>query len=84
MYHILIEIDNRKIQLYVLAAPITGTEECTDSPLTFDLFSGQVPSMTEYKYLDRVKWLEMYGVDLHPVRVSQLFPRSVKWSEVQH
>ncbi|KAI0222099.1 Band 4.1-like protein 4A [Lamellibrachia satsuma] len=29
---------------------------------------GQVPSMTEYKYLDRVKWLEMYGVDLHPVK----------------
>ena len=34
------------------------------------MFRGQVPSMTEYKYLDRVKWLEMYGVDLHPVRVS--------------
>ena len=76
------------LQRYVLAAPITDTEteteECTNSPLTFDTFSGQVPSMTEYKYLDRVKWLEMYGVDLHPVRVSQLFPWSVKWSDVQH
>ena len=29
-----------------------------------------VPLMAEYRYLDKVKWLDMYGVDLHPVMVS--------------
>jgi len=33
---------------------------------------GQVPARAEYQYLDRVKWLDMYGVDLYPVQVTNL------------
>ncbi|XP_055586864.1 band 4.1-like protein 4A isoform X2 [Uranotaenia lowii] len=28
---------------------------------------GMVPSQAEFNYLDKVKWHDMYGVDLHPV-----------------
>ncbi len=31
---------------------------------------GLVPAVAEMRYLDRVKWLDLYGVDLHPVLVS--------------
>ena len=28
---------------------------------------GQTPSVAELNFLERAKWLDMYGVDLHPV-----------------
>lgn len=31
---------------------------------------GMSPSIAELNYLDKVKWHDMYGVDLHPVLVS--------------
>jgi len=30
--------------------------------------SGQMPARAEYNYLDRVRWLDMYGVIVHPVK----------------
>ena len=33
---------------------------------------GITPATAEMTYLEKVKWLDMYGVDLHPVMVSKI------------
>lgn len=33
---------------------------------------GMSPSAAELNYLDKVKWHDMYGVDLHPVLVCMM------------
>lgn len=43
---------------------------CLCLRLVFDLsYRGISPAQAELSYLDKVKWLDMYGVDLHPVLV---------------
>ncbi len=47
------------------------TEELEASmEVAHKLLKGMQPAEAENMYLERVKWLDMYGVDLHPVIVS--------------
>ena len=34
------------------------------------LFSGQIPAAVELQFLEKIKWLDLYGCELHPVIVS--------------
>lgn len=34
-------------------------------------YSGQIPTAVEMQFLERVKWLDLYGCELHSVMVNK-------------
>lgn len=77
LYYLVAELgdyDPRKHQYgYVsefrIIANQTRDLECRIAELHQQLH-GMTPAQCELTYLDKVKWHDMYGVDLHPVLVS--------------